>query len=231
MHSRPWPQASVLARFTDDERAQLFAAGRPRSFETGSVVVRQGERTRHVLVIVDGVVKVTSHSDNGRDVLLAVRSRGDLIGELASLDGRGRLATVTAAGAVSAWVLAHREFQALLARNANATQAVSASVVNKLRARTEQYIEISAHSVKVCVARVLYRWYQVYGEYNRGALELSIPISQPELAAVVGAAETSVHKALRELRNKGVITTGYRTNAVRSLEALAEEARIPATEQ
>jgi len=41
-------------------------------------------------------------------------------------------------------------------------------------------------------------------------IEFGYTLTQPELAAMVGASEPSVHKTLRQLRGDGVITTGYR---------------------
>ncbi|MDX3850432.1 cyclic nucleotide-binding domain-containing protein [Streptomyces sp. AK02-01A] len=52
--------------------------------------------------MLDGVVKATGRTEDGRDALLAVRMDGDLVGELASMDARPRSATVTTCGPVTA---------------------------------------------------------------------------------------------------------------------------------
>jgi len=46
------------------------------------------------------------------------------------------------------------------------------------------------------------------------------PITQPELATLCGAAEPSVHKALRRLREQGAVSTGYRSIRVENLGQL-----------
>lgn len=152
MDRRPWPPKSAIASLTPDQRRTLFAAGLPKEFAAEEVLVHQGETTKHVYVLIDGLTKVTSSSHNGREVLLAIRSRGDLIGELAGMDDRPRVATVAATGPVLALVIGHREFEAYLARDPEAFRAVSASVVGKLRSTTERVVDYSAHEAPVRLA-------------------------------------------------------------------------------
>ncbi len=229
MH-RPWPAKSVIASLKSDQCRALLASGHPRDFAAEEVLVNQGETTRHVFVLIDGVTKVTCSSRNGRRVLLAIRSRGDLIGELASLDGSPRIATVTATGPVSAVVIAHRDFEAFLARNPEVSQAVSASIAGKFRSTTQRVVDYGAHDAPVRLARVLYRLYQDYGLRKGDRVELGIPITQPELASIIGASEAAVQKALAGLRQGGIVSTGYRTNAITSFAALAKAADIPPDE-
>lgn len=55
---------------------------------------------------------------------------------------------------------------------------------------------------------------------------IGFQLTQPELAALTGAAETTVHKGLRELRDEGLLGTGYRTTTVHDLARLARVAEL-----
>ena len=48
---------------------------------------------------------------------------------------------------------------------------------------------------------------------------IDVRLTQPELATICGAAETSIQKALRELRTEGLVDTDYRRITVRDLDA------------
>ncbi|RNL85756.1 Crp/Fnr family transcriptional regulator [Halostreptopolyspora alba] len=228
MDRRPWPAKSVIASLASHQRRALFALGTPTEFAAEEVLVHQGETTKHVYVLIDGITKVTHSSHNGRRVLLAIRSRGDLIGEFAGLDDRPRIATVTATGPVAALALGHRDFASYMAQDPEAARAVSASVVGKFRSTTERVVDYSAHDAPVRLARVLYRLYRDHGVHQEDHVELGIPITQPELASIIGASEAAVQKALAGLRRHGIVSTGYRTTAITSLAALADAADIPA---
>ena len=125
----------------------MLALGAQRLYEPGAVVLREGERGPHVLVLVKGYVKVTATSPEGYLSLLAIRTAGDLVGELASMDGEPRIATVTAAGRVRARVVSQREFHQCLTHYPDVALAVSSSVGAKLRWATRRRIDFGGHEV------------------------------------------------------------------------------------
>ena len=97
-----WPPQSLVAQLTEPERIALLAAGSPVKFPDDGILVLQGDPGDGLYVLTDGMVKVTVAAESGTETMLAVRSRGDLIGEFAVLDGEPRTATARAVGAVSA---------------------------------------------------------------------------------------------------------------------------------
>lgn len=200
----------------------MLMLGTTRDYEPGTLLLREGELGSHVLVLVRGLVKVTATSPEGRVSLLAIRTAGDLVGELASMDNEPRIATVTAAGPVRARVVSQAEFRRYLTLHPDVALALSSSVGAKLRWATRRRIDFGAHEVHVRVARVLAELAKSYGT-DTG--EIGVPLSQPELAALVGAAEPTVHRALAYLRKEDIVATGYRRVVVRDharLEAIAD---------
>jgi CRP/FNR family transcriptional regulator, cyclic AMP receptor protein len=185
----------------------MLTLGTPKYYAPGTVLLREGEREAHVLVLVDGLVKVTAISPEGHLALLAIRTAGDLVGELASMDNEPRIATVTAAGPVRARVVSQAEFIGYLTAHPDVALAVSGSVGAKLRLATRRRLDFSAHEVHVRLARVLVELVRTHG-FDNG--EIGVPLSQPELAALVGAAEPTVHRALAHLRKERIVETGYR---------------------
>jgi CRP/FNR family transcriptional regulator, cyclic AMP receptor protein len=74
----------------------LLVNGAPRRYVSGEVLVRQGELGSYVLALNHGVVKVSRVEADGHELLLAVRGRGEIIGENTYLGDQARTATVTA---------------------------------------------------------------------------------------------------------------------------------------
>lgn len=219
--SPSFPRGSFLAGLPTSARAPMLALGTVRDYAPGSILLREGERTSHVLVLLKGLGKVTATSPEGHTSLLSIRTAGDLVGELASMDNEPRIATVTAVGQVRARVVGQPEFLRYLTAHPDVALAVSGSVGAKLRWATRRRIDFGAHEVHVRVARVLVELTTTYGS-DEG--DVGVPLTQPELAALVGAAEPTVHRALSHLRREGVVVTGYRRVVVRDrvrLEAIA----------
>src|SRR2546430_10195447 len=107
---RVWPPTSLLGGLVESARDRLLALGVLARYPAGRVLIRESEHTSFVLVLLDGVAKISGLTHDGRDVLLAVRMGGDLVGEFAGVDGQPRSATVTAGGPVVARMVTRGEF-------------------------------------------------------------------------------------------------------------------------
>ncbi|AEM82617.1 Crp/Fnr family transcriptional regulator [Streptomyces violaceusniger] len=215
-----WPPSSPLGSLAGPARDRLLALGAGRRYEADRVLMREGERTTFVLVLLHGVVKATGRAPDGRDALLAVRMGGDLVGELAAADGGPRSATVTTCGAVIARVVSRDEFLGCTHREPEIAHAVNASVVSKLRAANTHRVDFTGCDASTRLARVLHQIVLTHGERSGAGAVIRWPITQPELATLSGAAEPTVQKVLRRLREAGVISTGYRTVRVEDLARL-----------
>lgn len=95
--------------------------------------MREGEETRFVVLLTAGLVKATVDSANGCTSLLALRGPGELLGELACVDGGPRGATATAMRRSEGVVVAADAFLRLLERDAGVCLSVLRGVVGRSR--------------------------------------------------------------------------------------------------
>ncbi|MGA5301115.1 Crp/Fnr family transcriptional regulator [Nucisporomicrobium flavum] len=223
-----WAPGSFLARITVPEREALLALGVTRRLPGGRQLLVEGNRDTHVEVIRQGHVKVTTDL-GGAPRLLAIRLPGDIVGELAAFTGNGRSATVTTCGPVVSTVIRQADFLAFLGAHPAVANQVTATVGGRLRWANERRSEFAAFPVHVRLAHVLGEIAASCGEAVRDGLLIGVELSQTELATLVGAAEDTVQKALRLLRDRGLVRTGYRRITVvdhLALLALAEEPEL-----
>jgi CRP-like cAMP-binding protein len=215
-----WPPSSLLGGLPESSRDRLLALGTQVRYEADRVLMRESDRTGFVLVLLDGVVKATGRTNDGRDALLAVRMGGDLVGELAAVDGGPRSATITTCGPVVARSVTRAAFLECMRQEPRIAHGVNTSVVTKLRTANTHRIDFTGCDAATRLARVLHQIAMTYGERSGNTAVIRWPITQPELATLSGAAEPTVHKALRRLRETGVVSTGYRTIKVDDLAGL-----------
>lgn len=170
-------------------------------------------------MILRGCVKVLGDTRDGHTTLLAIRASGDVIGELSAMDGRPRSATTITAVPTVSRSIGIVPLQAYLSAHPSAALAMHRSIAEKLRQATRLRIDLGGAPVLVRLARVLYNL-SAYGRPTREGLLIEVPISQGELAALLGAAEPSVQRSLAELRRRGMIMTGYRKLVITDLDVL-----------
>lgn len=209
-----WPSASLLGSLGEASRDHLLDPGTTRQYQAGHVLIREAEASTFVVVLLDGVVKATGTTSDGKEALLAIRVGGDLVGEFAALDERPRSSTVTTCGTVVGRVLKQADFLAALRRDSSLAEAVSRSVVAKVRYANARRIDFTGYDAATRLARVLAELAIRYGDRSDNRVVITWPLTQPELASLAAVAEPTAQKALRRLRERGVIATGYRSLAV-----------------
>lgn len=183
-------------------------------------MLREGEATRHVIAVHGGWVKIVARTVDGGQALLALRSRGDLVGEQAALDDQPRSASVICASPVTGYVFQQADFLRYLAGHPDIHIVVTRALSEKLRAATRRRTDFSGLPADVRVARVLTELARMNSRITSAGTELGYTLTQPELAAMVGLSEPSVQRALRKFRESGVLGTGYRRIVVRDILAL-----------
>jgi CRP-like cAMP-binding protein len=210
---------SFLDRLPPHLVAQLLALGTERRFEGGRRLLREGEQSSHVELLTSGFVKITAIVE-GVETLLAIRVPGDILGETAALTGRPRTATVTTCGRITSVVVAQAAFRDFMRRNPEAALYMAATMGERLHWANERRADFAAYPAEVRLARLLAEMAEKIGHRTGSGITIGVGISQPELATMIGIAEATAQKAMRDLRRVGAITTGYRSITVTSLDRL-----------
>ncbi|MEV4137258.1 Crp/Fnr family transcriptional regulator [Dactylosporangium sp. NPDC049742] len=205
----PWAATTFLGRLDDRDRRDLLAAGVRRSFPPGRRLLAEGDDSRHIELIERGFVKITTVSADLADVVLAIRGPGDIVGELAAISGNQRSATATTCGRVVSVAVRRLEFEAFLAAHPAAAARLTQAVGEKLLWANRRRSDFAGCPATVRVARVLFELIPICGRPHGDGVRIGISLTQPELASMIGGKESTVHKALRELRAAGIIATGY----------------------
>ncbi|MFJ9380125.1 Crp/Fnr family transcriptional regulator [Streptomyces sp. NPDC101455] len=226
--SAEWPARSLLGVLSPQARQELLELGVQKQFEAGDVLLSEGATDRHAVLLLSGFAKVTARVENGETSLLAVRVGGDTVGEMAAVDGSApRSATVTACGPMATRILQPGLLHELLMRRPEVSVALTRIIADRLRWANRRRLDFRGYPVKVRLARLLVELATAYGRPTDGGVVVGCRLSQPELAALTGAAETTVHKGLRELRMNGLLETGYRSTTIRDLDRLKYLADLP----
>lgn len=214
-------------RFLEDLPADaehaLRAAGRVRSYAAGAPLMYPGQVGDVVVVLLEGAVKVVAVGPDGREALLGLRGPGEVIGELAVLDGRPRSGGVYAIADVEALVLRADAFRALLREQPALTERLVLVLAARLRdadAKRGEHARDTAARVASRLAELAER----FGAPDGDDIRVELPITQAELAAWAGASVESVARALATLREAGWISTARRTVLVHDAAALAARA-------
>lgn len=223
-----WSHGSFLTELSSACLSELISAARIVTFMLDDVLIEEGTADDGVFLLLSSYVKVTARVDRGAEALLAVRSAGDVVGELAALDRRPRSATVRACGkqSVVAARLPGETFWNLVCENKKAARLLTSIVSSKLRTATRRRVDYAGASPRVRVARAIHELLLLHGRPVGSGIVIGLDLTQVELGSLVGVTRPTAERALRELRVAGLVDTGGRRLIVlneQGLRAVADE--------
>ncbi len=221
---RSFVDETFLARLTDAERESLFQTGSLRTFERGTALMLQGDMDNGVALMLAGRAKVTRLDQDGREVLLSIRDPGDLLGELAFIDGQPRVATVTALEPLEAVVTSAPTLRRHLESTPRVAVVLLETLVSRFRETTVKRSQFASSDTMGRLAARVVELVDRYGERAEQGWLVSSPLSQEDLASWTGASRAGVAEALHALRELGWIETQRMKLIVHDLEALRARA-------
>lgn len=209
------------ALLTQEQLEELRRLGRTRRLSRGVTLFSEGDRSDSVAYVLGGRVKVSYHTRTGDEVVLALHGPGQLLGELSVIDGSPRSASVVALEPVDVLLVPASTFRRFLTAHPDVMLRLLELLAERLRDADRKRVEFGSHDVVGRVAARLSELTERYGVAGDGIVDVELPLTQDELAAWVGASREGVSKALRVLRDRGVIATGRRRIVVHDRDELA----------
>lgn len=215
--SSPGP---FLGALSEEDRRDLRELGRVRSYAAGDTIFHEGDDAGSVSVLLQGRVKVSSVSAAGKEVILAFRGPGDIVGEVGAIAGSARTSAVRALEPVQTLAVGAVDFRRFLDTHARAAMNLVLMLIDRLQTADEARMEFAGHDVVGRLARRLVDLCERFGEPCDEGIEITLALSQEELAAWTASSREAVAKAMRLLRELGWIQTHRRRVVVCQLDAL-----------
>lgn len=203
-------EGTLFAYLEPVDRAYLVSLGDRRRFAEGDVLLRQGDPTDHVLVLLSGWVRIYSTGRDGQEVVLALRGPGDVLGELAALHGWDRTASIQALEPVGVAQLRSARFLDCLNARPTIAIAMIKQMSTRLREAEMALLDFATQDVSRRVASYLARMARQHGIPGPNGIALSVPLSQQDIANRVGASLRGVARAMAVLRERGIVVSARR---------------------
>ena len=212
----------LFGRLEPDELDRLVAYMRLVRHPARTVVFRKGDPGSNLMVVVRGRVKVCSHSEDGKELVLNLINAGEVVGEIALLDGADRTADAVTLTETELMVLERRDFVPFLQRHPDACMRLFAVLCERLRKTSELLEEALFLEGSSRLAKRLAYLAEVFGKPVPGGVRIDIPLSQQQLGNMVGMSRESMNKQLKQWRQDGLIRTENGHYVLTDLDALRD---------
>jgi CRP/FNR family cyclic AMP-dependent transcriptional regulator len=221
---------SEVALFRGLRAEQLSKIGarlRRRTFPAGADVITAEEPGETVYILLEGSVKVYVTRPDGTEVVFAVLGRGELIGEMSLADSLGRSASVMTLEETGFLVLDRETFRASVEELPTMALNLADALSRRLRLANAHLRSVAAMDVPGRVAAQLLALAREYGEpFPGGGTLIPPPLTQSDLAALVGASRVRVNQAIAFFKKRRYLSVGTdRRITIHDADALAWRAR------
>lgn len=194
----------TLPIFADTPQRALQALARVsilQPVDRNSEVVRRGERSGFVNLIVSGRLNVLVRDEEGHEAILSMLGPGELFGEMSVLDEGVCSATVKAVSPSVLVVISKTVFVQFMQENFEVAHYITRTLIERLRAANRRIESLALLDVSGRVARVLLEM----AETVSGKKVVTRKMSRQDLAKMIGASRETVSRVVKDLELRGLI--------------------------
>lgn len=191
----------LFSSFTDLQLSQLLGCVQHRSYPRNAFVLRAGEETDALYIILSGRVKVLIPDEEGHEVILSIMGPHEFFGEMGLLDDLPRSASVETLEPCEMLRLSKAGFTSILKDNFDLAMLIIRNLVKRLREADRKIESLALIDVYGRVARLLIEMARnVEGKW---IVENAPP--KQEIARMIGASREMVSRVVKDLQRKGLI--------------------------
>lgn len=208
----------LLAGLDPEALEPILDAAERLELRRGDVLFREGDEPDRLYVVESGRVAIANRSVDGRESVMALMERGDLFGEMGLLDGLGRSAAARALEASAVIAIPYPPVKAVFEDRPERLWGVVALLAGRLRSMDAAladsvFLDVTGRTAK----RLL--------ELANGSDDFVLPVTQEELAGMVGASRERVNKAIASFVRLDWIEQSDRRYRILDREQLSRRAR------
>ena len=212
MQRRLWyiKRAALFSWLQEEELQRLATRSEMVECKRNTIFYFAHERSDSVFLVKQGRVKLTRTSAEGREVILDILAPGEIFGELAVTGEELRTHSATAIDDAMVCIITRREFEDLLRRHPEMALKVLKLVGLRRRELEMRLEDLIFQPVANRLVLTLLWQARRHGKID-GDGSLSLPLTQKDLAHLIGASREAVAEQLADFKQQGLLRTGYRS--------------------
>jgi CRP-like cAMP-binding protein len=200
----------------DGTLASLATALHRRTYPAGAIVFHQGDPGHALYLIASGKARVFMTSERGKEMTVDILSRGEVFGEMALLSDYPRSASVMTLTTTQVLTLHRDDFHRFLRAFPEIAINILAILTERLRATTAYAADLVFNDLHGRLAQMLLVLADRHGVPRAEGIEIDLPLTQVQLAALLGTTRESVSRTMAAYRDYGFVAVrGSRITVLR----------------
>jgi CRP/FNR family transcriptional regulator len=211
-------QFNALRAMDKEALKQVSDAKTSKRIKKGDTIFKEGEKLNGIFCVKNGITKLSKLSSNGKDQIIKIVTKGDVIGHDAIITEVNTTMEATAINDVELCFIPKETILKPLKANPNFTVEILKTVINDLKEAHTTLLSLSQKSVKQRLAQTL-----IYLDTNYGTNEdgfLKVTLTREELSSIIGTALESCIRTISSLKKEKMITVSHKKIKIINRKAL-----------
>lgn len=195
----------LFSSLTDEELSVVNKRLVLKRFKKNEIILLEEDTNEYMYIILQGKVKVSQITEEGKEIFIAVHQKGEFFGEMSFIDGKTSPATVVAAEDCTINIISKKDFYLSLNSNKKIAHNLLYILCSRLR---ESWDKIQLLSLKNASDRIKILFFMLsnkYGEKTPKGIQLNIKLTHQEIAEMTGMARETVTRVLDKWLKDGEI--------------------------
>jgi CRP-like cAMP-binding protein len=194
---------SSLKALNKDELLKLSDCKTSRIIKKGENIFEEGENVNGIFCVKEGICKLTKLSPNGKDHIVKLVSKGELLGQRSMISDEPANLSAIALEDMQVCFIPKNEVMSFFDKNNQFSMNVMKTICGDLKISDEHMVNMAQKSVKERLAETLIYLHENFGSNADGTLK--VQLSRDELASMIGTATESCIRLLSDFNKTGLI--------------------------
>ncbi|MEO9570837.1 MAG: Crp/Fnr family transcriptional regulator [Polaribacter sp.] len=196
-------QFNSLKHLSREELVRMSNCKTSKTIKKGETLFKEGERLKGIFCIKDGICKVSKMSENGRNQIISLVTKGDLLGERSLISDEASNLKAVALNEMQVCFIPKEEILKDLSKNPTFSMSVLKEMAKTLKQADNIIVDMAQKTVKQRLAETLLNLHSRFGTSIEDTI--NIHLSREDIANIIGTATESAIRLLSDLKKKKII--------------------------
>ena len=209
---------SSLKALSKDELLKLSDCKTSHIIKKGEVIFEEGENVNGIYCIKDGICKLTKLSPNGKDHIVKLATKGELLGQRSMISDEPVNLSAVALEDMQVCFIPKSEVMGYFDKNNQFSMNVMKTICGDLKEADDHMVNLAQKTVKERLAETLLYLHNTFGKNKDNSLK--VQLSRDELASMIGTATESCIRLLSDFNKLGLIEITGKKIVLKDISAL-----------
>lgn len=218
-------QCPIFRGLTEEELWNIAEISNEKHFDKGEFIFREGDPRTEVYFIVSGLIKIFRISENGEEQIINILHSNEMFPHAGFFEDEPYPATAETLTPVTVLGVPIERFEELLIQRPGTSVKVMREIGKKLIEIQERLRSIQTQDVTQRIIATLVQFAYELGEREEGktVVHLHLPVTNSEIASLIGVSRETVNRVFNKLKKQGLITYNRQEMTINCIEGLKSQ--------